>query len=157
MNHFFLITGPPRLPYVGSYLFLLLLNRKEIHKGVLWLTKWYKSKTIGLYVAGVPTIICNDYEGTKEILTRSEFDGRPDIFLARMRDPKMNRRGIFFVEGAFWKDQRRFTLRHLRDYGFGRRFAQLEIEVRDEICLFLDILRNGPKYPHEHVRESPSA
>ncbi|XP_055697775.1 probable cytochrome P450 304a1 [Phlebotomus papatasi] len=142
--------GPPRLPYVGSYLFLLLLNRKEIHKGVLWLTKWYKSKTIGLYVAGAPTIICNDYEGTKEILTRSEFDGRPDIFLARMRDPKMNRRGIFFVEGPFWKDQRRFTLRHLRDYGFGRRFAELEIEVRDEICLFLDILRNGPKYPHEH-------
>uniref|UniRef100_A0A1L8E4N0 Putative cytochrome n=1 Tax=Nyssomyia neivai TaxID=330878 RepID=A0A1L8E4N0_9DIPT len=143
--------GPPRIPIFGSYLFLLLINHKELHKAVLILCKWYKSKTIGLYVGGAPTIVCNEYEGVKEILNRSEFDGRPDIYLARMRDPNHNLRGIFFVDGGFWKDQRRFALRHLRDYGFGRRFAELEIEVRDELCLFLDILKGGPKYPHEHT------
>ncbi|XP_059611495.1 probable cytochrome P450 304a1 [Phlebotomus argentipes] len=142
--------GPPRLPMVGSYIFLLLLNGKDLHKAVLTLCRWYKSKTIGFYVGSLPVIVCNDYEGVKEILNRSEFDGRLDIFLARMRDPNFGLRGIFFTDGPFWKDQRRFTLRHLRDYGFGRRFTELEIEVRDEICLFLDILRGGPKYPEEH-------
>ncbi|GAB0087451.1 Cytochrome P450 [Sergentomyia squamirostris] len=141
--------GPPRIPIFGSYLFLLLINHKELHKAILLLSKWYKSKTISFYVGGFLVVACNDYEGAKEILNRSEFDGRPDIFMARMRDPDLYQRGIFFVDGPFWKDQRRFALRHLRDYGFGRRFTTLEIEVRDEICLFLDILRGGPKYPHE--------
>ncbi|XP_055696654.1 probable cytochrome P450 304a1 [Lutzomyia longipalpis] len=142
--------GPPRIPIFGSYLLMLLMNRKDLHFAALTLSKWYKSKVIGLYLGGTPTVICHDSEGVKEILNRNEFDGRADIYLARMRDPNHNLRGIFFTEGPFWKNQRRFTLRHLRDYGFGRRFTELEIEVRDEICLFLDILRNGPKYPHEH-------
>ncbi|XP_055697776.1 probable cytochrome P450 304a1 [Phlebotomus papatasi] len=142
--------GPPRIPIFGSYLFLLLINRRDLHLAALTLSKWYKSKVIGMYLATVPTVICHDADGVKEILNRQEFDGRADIYLARMRDPNHNLRGIFFTEGPFWKNQRRFTLRHLRDYGFGRRFTELEIEVRDEICSFLDILRNGPKYPHEH-------
>ncbi|GAB0087452.1 Cytochrome P450 [Sergentomyia squamirostris] len=141
--------GPPRIPVFGSYLLLLLINRKELHKASMLLSKWYKSKVIGFFIANSPTIVCHDSEGIKEILTKSDFDGRPDIFLARMRDPQHNLRGILFTEGDFWKNQRRFTLRHLRDYGFGRRFNQLEIEVRDEICLFLDILRGGPRYPYE--------
>ncbi|GAB0087450.1 Cytochrome P450 [Sergentomyia squamirostris] len=142
--------GPPRIPMFGSYLLLLLINRKELHKASMLLSKWYKSKVIGFYLANTPTIVCHDSEGIKEIFYNNDFDGRADIFLARMRDPHHNLRGIFFTEGPFWKNQRRFTLRHLRDYGFGRRFTHLEIEVRDEICLFLDILRGGPKYPHEH-------
>uniref|UniRef100_A0A1B0DHC9 Uncharacterized protein n=1 Tax=Phlebotomus papatasi TaxID=29031 RepID=A0A1B0DHC9_PHLPP len=80
-----------------------------------------------MYLAAVPTVICHDADGVKEILNRQEFDGRADIYLARMRDPNHNLRGIFFTEGPFWKNQRRFTLRHLRDYGFGRRFTELEI------------------------------
>ena len=28
--------------------------------------------------------------------------------------------GIMFTEGSFWQEQRRFTLRHLRDLGFGK-------------------------------------
>ncbi|XP_059610795.1 probable cytochrome P450 304a1 [Phlebotomus argentipes] len=142
--------GPPRIPILGSYLLLLLMDHRDLYKAAIRLSKWYNSKIIGLYIGGALSVICHDSDGVKEILNRQDFDGRADIFLARMRDPHHNLRGIFFTEGPYWKNQRRFTLRHLRDYGFGRRFTELEIEVRDEICLFLDILRNGPKYPHEH-------
>jgi hypothetical protein len=29
--------------------------------------------------------------------------------------------GFFFTDGSFWMEQRRFSLRHLRDLGFGRK------------------------------------
>lgn len=59
--------------------------------------------------------------------------------------------GIFFTDGPFWKNQRRFALRHLRDYGFGRRFEELEIELGEEIKNLIDLIRNGPKYECEQV------
>lgn len=93
--------------------------------------------------------MAQDFENVKSLLNNQDFDGRPDIFVTRIRDPHMQLRGIFFTQDQFWKEQRRYSLRHLRDYGFGRRFSELEIEVRDEICAFLDILRSGPKYKHE--------
>lgn len=70
-------------------------------------------------------------------------------------DDKFNlythKKGIFFTDGPEWKEQRRFTLRHLRDYGFGRRFETLECEIRDEIAEFINIIKEGPKYEHEKV------
>lgn len=141
--------GPPRIPIVGSYLFLLLINSAHLHKGILWLCKIYKSSVIGFYVGSAPTIVINDYDNIKSMLNNQDFDGRPVIFMSRMRDPQMQVRGIFFTDNQFWKEQRRYSLRHLRDYGFGRRFSELEIEVRDEICGFIDMLRSGPKYKHE--------
>lgn len=59
--------------------------------------------------------------------------------------------GIFFKEGPLWKNQRRFALRHLRDYGFGRRFEELEIHIDEELRDFIDLVRNGPKYEFEKV------
>lgn len=39
--------------------------------------------------------------------------------------------GIMFTEGQFFREQRRFTLRHLRDLGFGR--TSSESLIQDEI------------------------
>lgn len=61
--------------------------------------------------------------------------------------------GIFFTEGPVWHEQRRFTLRYLRDFGFGRRFDELEIDINDEITNFISMLKNGPKYEHEKVSD----
>lgn len=80
-----------------------------------------------------------------------DFDGRPDILMGRLRDPKMNLHGIFFVEGDVWHEQRRFALRYLRDFGFGRRYEILEKEIEIQIAQFIDLVKNGPKYPHEDV------
>jgi hypothetical protein len=38
--------------------------------------------------------------------------------------------GFFFTDGPFWVEQRRFSLRHLRDLGFGKR--SLEGIILDE-------------------------
>lgn len=55
------------------------------------------------------------------------------------------------MDGEVWHEQRRFTLRHLRDSGFGRRFDILEKEIEIQISQFIDLVKNGPKYPHEEV------
>jgi hypothetical protein len=38
--------------------------------------------------------------------------------------------GFFFTDGPFWVEQRRFSLRHLRDLGFGKK--SLEGIIIDE-------------------------
>lgn len=60
-------------------------------------------------------------------------------------------KGIFFLSGPPWKEQRRFTLRYLRDFGFGRRFSTFEVEINDELLILIDMLKNGSRYPHERV------
>jgi methyl farnesoate epoxidase/farnesoate epoxidase len=43
--------------------------------------------------------------------------------------------GVFFSDGPFWIEQRRFTLHHLRDLGFGRSImvASISEEIEDVI------------------------
>lgn len=60
--------------------------------------------------------------------------------------------GIFFTEGDSWHEQRRYALRNLRDFGFGRRFDELELEINEEITQFINLLKNGPVYEHEKVK-----
>lgn len=59
--------------------------------------------------------------------------------------------GIFFRDGESWHEQRRFHLRNLRDFGFGRRFDSFEKENEIQIAQLIDIVKNGPKYDHEKV------
>ncbi|KAH8383766.1 hypothetical protein KR009_010405 [Drosophila setifemur] len=147
--------GPPRIPMFGSYLFMLMINFKFLHKAAMTLSRWYKSDIIGLYVGPFPVAVVHDPEGVREILNNSAFDGRPQIFVGTMRDPGDETRGIFFQDGPLWKEQRRFILRYLRDFGFGRRFQQLELVIQEQLTDMLDMIRNGPKYPHEHAMVKP--
>ncbi|XP_055850309.1 probable cytochrome P450 304a1 [Episyrphus balteatus] len=143
--------GPPRIPIFGSYLFLMLAGGKWLHKGALLLSKIYKSDVISLYIGDALTYVVHSPEGVKEILNNSAYDGRVDIFLARMRDPNHNKKGIFFQDGPIWKEQRRFILRFLRDFGFGRRFQDLELVINEEIKDLIDLIKNGPKFDHEQA------
>lgn len=143
--------GPPRLPFFDSYVVMLLVNYNHMHKAADALCKYYKTNILGLYLASTPTIIVNDEETVKKALLVREFDGKPKLKLAELRDPDFVIRGVFFTEGPFWKEQRRYMLRYLREFGFGRRFQELESETGDEFKMFIDIVTNGPKYDHEKV------
>uniref|UniRef100_A0A1B0BLX1 Cytochrome P450 n=1 Tax=Glossina palpalis gambiensis TaxID=67801 RepID=A0A1B0BLX1_9MUSC len=142
-------AGPPRIPLFGSYLFMMLSDFKFLHKGVLKFCKWYKSDIVGFHMGPFPVVAVHNADGVREVLTRSEFDGRPGIYVAQMRGPNDELLGIFFREGQFWKEQRRFVLRYLRDFGFGRRFMELELVIQEELNDMLDLIRNGPKFDHE--------
>lgn len=104
-----------------------------------------------MHLGNNPLIVVNDNDSVHRALYHRDFDGRPDILMGRLRDPKLNLHGIFFMEGDVWHEQRRFTLRYLRDFGFGRRYEILEKEIQIQIAQFIDLVKNGPKYPHEEV------
>uniref|UniRef100_A0A1Q3FRW9 Putative cytochrome p450 n=1 Tax=Culex tarsalis TaxID=7177 RepID=A0A1Q3FRW9_CULTA len=141
--------GPPRLPLVGGYGIMLMLNYRHMHRAVDSLCRYYGTKILGLYLGSFLAVVVHDYEIVREVMNRSEFDGRSDMFLNRLRERNFLRRGIFFTDGAKWKEQRRFVLRHLRDYGFGRRFQELEEVARDEIRTLLETIQYGAKWEHE--------
>ncbi|XP_055619053.1 probable cytochrome P450 304a1 [Toxorhynchites rutilus septentrionalis] len=142
-------SGPPRFPLLGGYLVMLLVNYKHLHKAALKLSEFYRTSILGLYLGDFPTVVVNDLWIAKEVLNRTEFDGRSDLFLARLRDRNFERRGIFFTLGPHWKEQRRFVLRHLRDFGFGRRFEELEAETQHEVTDLLEVIKYGAKFEHE--------
>jgi len=47
--------------------------------------------------------------------------------------------GFFFTDGPFWVEQRRFSLRHLRDFGFGKRSLEgIILDEAEELIKRLD-------------------
>ncbi|KAE8739047.1 Cytochrome P450 CYP304 [Frankliniella occidentalis] len=144
--------GPPRLPLYGGYLHLLAYNYRYTYKGLVAMAARYKSPVLGLYVGSDPTVIATDFASTREMLLKPEFQGRPDTYAARLRsfDELL---GIFFVDGSFWAEQRRFSLRHLRDFGFGRRFPRLETAVGEEIRTLFEAIQHPVGTEKRLVRE----
>jgi methyl farnesoate epoxidase/farnesoate epoxidase len=52
--------------------------------------------------------------------------------------------GVFFSDGTFWVEQRRFTLRHLRDFGFGK--SNMETSIFEEIEEVINELRHRKEF-----------
>lgn len=97
----FNITGMPRLPIVGSYWHLLWHNYKYPYKSVRHYITKLQSKVITCYLGAFMTVIANDYNSVKEVLTKDDFDGRPttvDVLLARSFGKKL---GTFCLSRKF--------------------------------------------------------
>lgn len=142
--------GPPRLPFVGSYPFLFLIDFNNLHLAIQKLCTYYKSNVVGFYYGNALCVVSNDEKTVREVLFNTDFDGRNDLYIARLRSENFKLRGIFFIDGIFWQDQRRFTLRHLRDFGFGRRMEDYELEVKNEMEIMIKCFKEGPKFDYEH-------
>ncbi|XP_014370851.2 probable cytochrome P450 304a1 [Papilio machaon] len=140
--------GPPSLPIYGAYWLVLLKGLNNLPTAFIKYAKEYQTKVVGFYLSNIPAVVVNDPELIKEVLHREEFDGRMDIIMGRLRS-YWKKLGIFFTDGYFWHVQRRFTLRYMRDYGFGKREDTLESTVAHEIKEMIDMSINGPKYPAE--------
>ena len=91
------------------------------------------------------------YEAVREALNNPDLDGRPDTAARRERNfgKRLGNKiyqnitiyyfltdyrlmtGLMFIDGEFFSQQRRFALRHLRDFGFGR--TSMEDLIHEEI------------------------
>ena len=79
----------------------------------------YHSKIIGVYLGRFPVVAIYDYNLAKELFSREDLTGRPDNFAYRFRTLG-KRQGLIFNDGDSWKSHRRFTLKTLKDFGFGK-------------------------------------
>ncbi|XP_046982540.1 probable cytochrome P450 304a1 [Schistocerca americana] len=134
--------GPPPMPIWGNYVQMLLVNYKHPYKMLDLMTRFYKSKVIGFFLGESPTIVACDYQSVKEVLNNPHLQGRPvNIALKhRMFNKEL---GIFFTEGPHWLEQKRFSLRNMRDFGFGRRSERLEAEIAAELRDLVELIRGG--------------
>lgn len=97
-----IFAGPPKVPFFGSYIFMLLLNHKHLHFAVDRICKFYRSTVIGLHLGPFPTVIINDLENIKKSLRHRDFDGRPDIVMTRMRHPTHEPQHGKILMSTFW-------------------------------------------------------
>ena len=75
-----------------------------------------------------------DFEMLQEALSLDVFSGRGNevfksAFMVGIRGGGTGFHGLSGSEGQLWKEQRRFALKHLRDFGFGRSSMEEIIRV----------------------------
>ncbi|XP_037048891.1 cytochrome P450 2J6-like [Bradysia coprophila] len=110
--------GPWGLPVIGS---LLTLNRENAILKIQEYKKTY-GKIFSMNVGNFRVAVINDYKLIHEAFKREEFLGRPDFESYVLRNGGFKNRGVLFSDGTQnWHEQRRFALRTLRDFGFGKR------------------------------------
>uniref|UniRef100_A0A2S2R175 Putative Cytochrome p450 n=1 Tax=Sipha flava TaxID=143950 RepID=A0A2S2R175_9HEMI len=113
--------GPKWLPILGSALTVSSLRKQTgyLYRATICLAESY-GPIVGLKVGKDRQVVCCGYNAIKEMLTKEEFDGRPQGPFYETRTWG-TRRGLLLTDEEFWVEQRRFVLRHLREFGFGKR------------------------------------
>ncbi|CAH1235119.1 unnamed protein product [Diabrotica balteata] len=137
--------GPNIIPIVGSYLQYRERLKALGYHHLVWMELYQKyGEVVGMklgrnYVVGV-----FGSEAIKEVLSREDFDGRPDGFFFRLRTFG-KRLGIVFSDGQFWQNQRKFSIQHLRNFGFGRR--EMEEKIHEETRALIEHFKKNDAEP----------
>ena len=135
--------GPPRYPIVGSGRYMLLEGengtKKSLMHGIFQNVEKY-GKLFGFYLGSQPFVVVADYGMMKDLLKRDDVSGRaPSFPFNEFRpghytvgnDNKGRAPGVLLSQGRGWNEQRRFLLRNLRDFGFGK--SEMEETLLEEI------------------------
>ena len=92
-----------------------------------------------VWLGSIPLIVIQDFNLARDLFAREEFCGRAEGYHDRNIRGKNGRSlGIVTTMGSFWQEQRRFTLKHLKDLGFGRQ--KLEHFIHEECKYLIDDL-----------------
>ena len=135
--------GPPRYPIFGSGRYMLVKgdngDKKSLMHGILENVKKY-GKLVGFYMGSQPFVVVADYKLMKDLLKREEVSGRPSAYPFNEfrpghktvgKDSQGRSPGVLLSQGRGWREQRRFLLRNLRDFGFG--MSEMEDTLLDEV------------------------
>ncbi len=81
-------------------------------------------------------IIINEFQLTKDLFNQDIVSARGDSdYLSNVRGDKGKKTGILFTDGHVWTEQRRFSLKALRDLGFGKN--QLDSRMHEEVQIMI--------------------
>lgn len=155
--------GPAWLPIVGNLPELKKLSMKlgGQHLALSELSQKHNTNVLGLKLGNDYVIVVFAYPVVKAILTREEYEGRPDSFFIRLRSMGTRKgkycfnrfaiqkeidnyflkyAGITCTDGNLWCTQRNFVVKHLRSLGFGK--TTMEVMINEELQEVLQILKN---------------
>ncbi|XP_031233740.1 cytochrome P450 2J3-like isoform X1 [Mastomys coucha] len=117
--------GPPRLPFVGNF---FQTDFTQPHLAVQKFVKKY-GNVISLDFGIMSSVIISSLPLIKEAFSHLDenFINRP-IF--PLQKHIFNGNGLIFSSGKIWKEQRRFALMTLRNFGLGKK--SLEQRIQEE-------------------------
>lgn len=99
---FIFILGPPRLPIYGSYYYIRALDFSNLTNAFTKLSKIYKTKIVGCFLASFPAVVVDDPDLIKEMLYNEDCDGRMDVILFRLR--------------SYWKKLGKFSIASIIEF-----------------------------------------
>ncbi|OQV12035.1 Cytochrome P450 2J2 [Hypsibius exemplaris] len=147
--------GPPPRPIVGNLGRLRGKSGKERYRTLAKLVDDYgKDGVATIYLGSQPVVFVTNFETLKTIVHSDEMSGRP----TSVRDEFFHRKGLIFTDGdEAWKEQRRFALSTLRDFGMGKTWLQ-DLVIEEAVELVEDIKNaNGkPVNPIQYLTPSIS-
>ncbi|XP_050410871.1 cytochrome P450 2B4 [Patella vulgata] len=130
------------LPILGDMLYLK--GEEDLRVVARRLRKEY-GDICSAYFGSKLFIFLNSYGVIKEALVKNGdiFSNRPSLFWLDLLN---QRKGIGQSQGQPWKEQRKFALETLREFGFGRTI--LEDKIHEEIGYLVEVIRqeNGEKF-----------
>lgn len=94
-------------------------------------------------------VVNNDQKVAKELYSLDAFSGRAQFPMFEMYEGEPF--GLINSEGNLWEIHRRFTLRQLRDFGFGKN--TMESLIMDEVHEMTEILKKKSGKPVGEVKE----
>ncbi|CAH0402111.1 unnamed protein product [Chilo suppressalis] len=116
--------GPKWVPVLGCAAEVAKLREKTgyLYKAVKELSKTYCTNggALGLKIGKDRIVMVNTLEANREMLGNEDLDGRPKGIFYQTRTWG-ERRGVLLTDGELWKEQRRFLVKHLKEFGFGRK------------------------------------
>ncbi|CAL8126614.1 unnamed protein product [Orchesella dallaii] len=139
------IPGPIGLPVFGN---VLQLGTKMHLQFGRWADKY--GEIFQIHLGNRRTVVVSDPRMVKEIFTNDPaFTGRAifEGFEAYPNEPL----GIASIEGEMWEVHRRFLLRQLRDFGFGK--SSMEELVQEEVKETIAHLKKFQGKPIKNLKQ----
>ncbi|XP_060704043.1 cytochrome P450 2D15-like [Hemiscyllium ocellatum] len=117
--------GPWGLPFIGNML-QVDLNNPHLSFAKLW--KKY-GDVVSVQFGWDNTVILNGYEALNEALVKKseDFADRPRLAIYEDLSKHMGDGIVFAKYGPWWKEQRRFSLSTLRNFGLGKKSLEMRI------------------------------
>ncbi|XP_007106203.1 cytochrome P450 2J2 isoform X1 [Physeter macrocephalus] len=144
--------GPPSLPFVGNFFQL------DFEKGHLSLQRFVKKygNLFSLEFGDLPSVIITGLPLIKEVLVHQDqnFVNRP---ITPIRERVFRKNGLIMSIGQVWKEQRRFALTTLKNFGLGRK--SLEERIQEETHFLIQAIgeENGQPFdPHFKINNAVS-
>ena len=136
--------GPTSLPVIGSIPFIGM-KRGIVAALIDRCLYKYDPNLCTLWIGNKSIIVIQNFELAKDLFSRDEFSGRTTHYHAKyVRGINGESLGLIATTGSFWQDQRRFTIRNLKNLGFGRQ--KLDTLIQDEVQYLIDGLLTRCKH-----------
>ncbi|XP_006974088.1 cytochrome P450 2J4-like isoform X5 [Peromyscus maniculatus bairdii] len=144
--------GPWRLPFVGN---LFQLDLEQTHLVIQQFVKKY-GNLISLDFGNIPSVVVTGLPLIKEAFTQMEqnFLKRP---ITPLRERVFKNNGLIMSNGQTWKEQRRFALMTLKNFGLGKK--SLEQLIQEEALHLADAIgeeEGQPFDPHFKINNAVS-